>query len=153
MEKLQREAFLAMVRREQEAARRRREEEEAAQRRRREDMQRRHRLLEAAFDGNVGEIRAVLKEVEDLLTSEGVGHDEAGQARRLQRCVEMVECEDSNHNTPLSEAAAGGQPQAIQLLAERGRLWPDPAVPSCLRGPPGGGGGAAEARSRPPDLR
>ncbi|XP_064123754.1 IQ motif and ankyrin repeat domain-containing protein 1 [Loxodonta africana] len=120
MEKLQREAFLAMVRREQEAARRRREEEEAAQRRRREDMQRRHRLLEAAFDGNVGEIRAVLKEVEDLLTSEGVGHDEAGQARRLQRCVEMVECEDSNHNTPLSEAAAGGQPQAIQLLAERG---------------------------------
>uniref|UniRef100_G3UHD5 IQ motif and ankyrin repeat containing 1 n=1 Tax=Loxodonta africana TaxID=9785 RepID=G3UHD5_LOXAF len=114
------QAFLAMVRREQEAARRRREEEEAAQRRRREDMQRRHRLLEAAFDGNVGEIRAVLKEVEDLLTSEGVGHDEAGQARRLQRCVEMVECEDSNHNTPLSEAAAGGQPQAIQLLAERG---------------------------------
>ncbi|KAM9626364.1 IQ motif and ankyrin repeat domain-containing protein 1-like [Trichechus inunguis] len=120
MEKLQREAFLAMVRREQEAARRQREEEEAAQRRRREELQRRHRLLEAAFEGNVGDIKAVLKEVEDLLTSEGVGHDEGGRAQRLQRRMDMVECEDSNGNTPLSEAAAGGQPQVIQLLAEQG---------------------------------
>ncbi|XP_021106477.1 putative IQ motif and ankyrin repeat domain-containing protein LOC642574 homolog isoform X2 [Heterocephalus glaber] len=32
----------------------------------------------------------------------------------------MVECEDSHGNTPLSEAAAGGQPLAIQLLAELG---------------------------------
>ncbi|XP_042638946.1 IQ motif and ankyrin repeat domain-containing protein 1 [Orycteropus afer afer] len=120
MEKLQREAFLAMVRREREAARRQREEEEEAQRRRREELQRRHRLLEAAFDGHVVEIQAVLKEVEDQLTAEGVGHDEEGQARRLQRRVAMVDCQDSSGNTPLSEAAAGGQLQAIQLLAEQG---------------------------------
>nr|XP_035132872.1 IQ motif and ankyrin repeat domain-containing protein 1 isoform X2 [Callithrix jacchus]XP_054102501.1 IQ motif and ankyrin repeat domain-containing protein 1 isoform X2 [Callithrix jacchus]XP_054102502.1 IQ motif and ankyrin repeat domain-containing protein 1 isoform X2 [Callithrix jacchus]XP_054102503.1 IQ motif and ankyrin repeat domain-containing protein 1 isoform X2 [Callithrix jacchus]XP_054102504.1 IQ motif and ankyrin repeat domain-containing protein 1 isoform X2 [Callithrix jacchus] len=120
MEKLQREAYLALVRREQEAARRRREQEAAAQRERREELQRRRRLLDAAFDGNLSEIRAVLKEVEQLLTREGVGHDEAGNARRLQRRVALVECEDSNGNTPLSEAAAGGQPLAIQLLAELG---------------------------------
>ncbi|XP_031517210.1 putative IQ motif and ankyrin repeat domain-containing protein, partial [Papio anubis] len=120
MEKLQREAYLALVRREQEAARRQREQEEAAQRERREELQRRRRLLDAAFDGDVGEIRAVLKEVEQLLTREGVGHDEAGKARRLQRRVALVECEDSHGNTPLSEAAAGGQPLAIQLLAELG---------------------------------
>ncbi|XP_035315207.1 putative IQ motif and ankyrin repeat domain-containing protein LOC642574 homolog isoform X1 [Cricetulus griseus] len=52
MEKLQREAYLALVRREQEAARRQREQEEAAERARREELQRRHRLLEAAFDGD-----------------------------------------------------------------------------------------------------
>ncbi|XP_048215173.1 LOW QUALITY PROTEIN: IQ motif and ankyrin repeat domain-containing protein 1 [Perognathus longimembris pacificus] len=120
MEKLQREAFLAMVRREQEAARRQREQEEAAERARREELQRRRRLLEAAFDGDLSEIQAVLKEVEQLLTREGVGHDEAGRARRLLRRVALVECEDSHGNTPLSEAAAGGQPQAIQLLAELG---------------------------------
>ncbi|XP_063525276.1 IQ motif and ankyrin repeat domain-containing protein 1 isoform X8 [Pongo pygmaeus] len=120
MEKLQREAHLALVRREREAARRLREQEEAAQRERREELQRRRRLLDAAFDGDVGEIRAVLKEVEQLLTREGVGHDEAGKARRLQRRVALVECEDGHGNTPLSEAAAGGQPLAIQLLAELG---------------------------------
>ncbi|XP_054375033.2 IQ motif and ankyrin repeat domain-containing protein 1 isoform X4 [Pongo abelii] len=120
MEKLQREAYLALVRREREAARRLREQEEAAQRERREELQRRRRLLDAAFDGDVGEIRAVLKEVEQLLTREGVGHDEAGKARRLQRRVALVECEDGHGNTPLSEAAAGGQPLAIQLLAELG---------------------------------
>lgn len=137
------QAYLALVRREQEAARRQREQEEAAERARREELQRRHRLLEAAFEGDLGEIRAVLKEVracggsrwagrggrqvtlpcaqvDQLLTREGVGHDEAGKALRLQRRVATVECEDSHGNTPLSEAAAGGQPLAIQLLAELG---------------------------------
>ncbi|EHB01353.1 hypothetical protein GW7_21482 [Heterocephalus glaber] len=94
---------------EQEAARRRRrEKEEAARRERLEELQRRHRLLDAAFDAYLGEIRAVLNEVS------------AAGARRLQRRVAMVECEDSHGNTPLSEAAAGGQPLAIQLLAELG---------------------------------
>ncbi|XP_062045383.1 IQ motif and ankyrin repeat domain-containing protein 1 [Lepus europaeus] len=120
MEKLQREAFVAAVLREQAAARRRREQEEAEQRERREELQRRGRLLDAAFDGDVGEMRAVLEEVEQLLTREGVGHDEEGAARRLQRRVALVECEDRHGNTPLSEAAAGGQPRAIQLLAELG---------------------------------
>ncbi|MXQ93640.1 hypothetical protein E5288_WYG022373 [Bos mutus] len=89
MEKLQREAFVAQVRREQEAARRRQEEAAAAERRRQEERLRGARLLEAAFDGNLGEIQAVLRE-------------------------------DSGGNTPLSEAAAGGQSLAIQLLAEQG---------------------------------
>uniref|UniRef100_A0A8C5LED1 IQ motif and ankyrin repeat containing 1 n=1 Tax=Jaculus jaculus TaxID=51337 RepID=A0A8C5LED1_JACJA len=120
MEKLQQEAYLALVRREQEAARRQREQEEAAERARREELQRRRRLLDAAFEGDVGEIRAVLAEVERALTREGVGHYEAGQARRLQRRMATVECEDGHGNTPLSEAAAGGQALAIQLLAELG---------------------------------
>ncbi|XP_037658561.1 LOW QUALITY PROTEIN: IQ motif and ankyrin repeat domain-containing protein 1 [Choloepus didactylus] len=93
---------------------------EKLQRERQEEAQRRRRLLEAAFDGNVGEIQAVLKEEEELLGREGVGRDEGGLARRLQRRVALVEGADSHGNTPLSEAAAGGQPLAIQLLAELG---------------------------------
>lgn len=51
------------MRREQEAARRQRQQEEAAQRERQEELRRRGRLLDAAFEGDVGEIRAVLQEV------------------------------------------------------------------------------------------
>ncbi|XP_055981393.1 IQ motif and ankyrin repeat domain-containing protein 1 [Sorex fumeus] len=120
MERLQREAYLEMVRREQAAARRRREEEEEAERRRREEQRRRVRLREAAFDGNLAEIDAVLQEVEVEMSREGVGRDEAGAERRRQRRVATVESEDGYGNTPLSEAAAGGQPQAIRLLAELG---------------------------------
>lgn len=54
-----------------------------------------------------------------------MGHDEAGAARRRQRRVALLECADPRGNTPLSEAAAGGQPRAIQLLAELG------ASPNC----------------------
>lgn len=146
------QAFLALVHREREAARRRREQEAEAEQRRQEEQQRRARLLDAAFDGNLGEIAAVLREVsatggsaaggsgagpargasepawaqvDELLTREGVGHDEAGAARRRQQRVALLECADPRGNTPLSEAAAGGQPRAIQLLAEQG------ASPNC----------------------
>ncbi|XP_043458129.1 IQ motif and ankyrin repeat domain-containing protein 1 [Prionailurus bengalensis] len=120
VERLEREAFVALVRREQEAARRRREAEEAAERRRQEDRQRGARLREAAFAGDLGEIKAVLREVDELLTREGVGHDEAGLALRRRGRVALVESEDRGGNTPLSEAAAGGQALAIRLLAEQG---------------------------------
>nr|XP_020740532.1 putative IQ motif and ankyrin repeat domain-containing protein LOC642574 homolog [Odocoileus virginianus texanus] len=41
-------------------------------------------------------------------------------ARRLQWRLALVDFEDGGGNTPLSEAAAGGQSLAIQLLAEQG---------------------------------
>lgn len=115
-------------------------------------------------------------QAEQLLSRQGVGRDAEGQAQRLQRRVALVECEDRHGNTPLSEAAAGGQPRAIQLLAElgaspnskvrvgaragvgagvgvwlsqpflAGRLRPDAPVPSGLRGASGGRGAAPEAR-------
>ncbi|XP_045311510.1 IQ motif and ankyrin repeat domain-containing protein 1 isoform X2 [Leopardus geoffroyi] len=60
------------------------------------------------------------REVDELLTREGVGHDEAGLALRRRGRVALVESEDRSGNTPLSEAAAGGQALAIRLLAEQG---------------------------------
>ena len=200
------QAFLTLVHREREAARHQREEEAKAELRRQEERQRQARLLDAAFEGNLGEITAVLREVsrvgvgqrggrqqqgpgdpawvqvDELQTSEGVGHDEAGLVQRRQQRVALLECEDARGNTPMSEAAAGGQPLAIRLLAEQGAspnckvgaraagsrcgswaavaqgtppagcLWPDAAVPSCLWGPPGGCGGASGAWSRPPGI-
>lgn len=57
------QAYLEMVRQEQAAAKRRQEKEEEAARRRREEQQRQGRLREAAFDGNLVEMHAVLQEV------------------------------------------------------------------------------------------
>ncbi|XP_053786088.1 IQ motif and ankyrin repeat domain-containing protein 1 isoform X3 [Desmodus rotundus] len=62
MERLQREAFLTLVHREREAARHQREEEAKAELRRQEERQRQARLLDSAFEGNLGEITAVLRE-------------------------------------------------------------------------------------------
>jgi ankyrin repeat protein len=91
--------------------------------------------------------------VEQLLTREGVGHDEVGKARRLQRRVAIVECADSHGNTPMSEAAAGGQALAIQLLAELGAS-PNSKVGTCRAGVGGAGGRAgAGAGFRSPSRR
>ncbi|XP_045716835.1 IQ motif and ankyrin repeat domain-containing protein 1 isoform X4 [Phyllostomus hastatus] len=140
------QAFLTLVRREREAARRQREEEAKAEQRRQEERQRQARLLDAAFDGNLGEITAILREVEELLTREGVGRDEAGLVRRRQQRVALLEFEDARGNTPMSEAAAGGQPLAIRLLAEQG------ASPNCKVGAGAAGSrrGSGAARLRAP---
>ncbi|KAH0617291.1 hypothetical protein JD844_015327 [Phrynosoma platyrhinos] len=63
MERLQREAFVALVRREQAEAEQERKKEEEEKRRQREEQQRRKRMLEAAFEGDVEEMAAILKEV------------------------------------------------------------------------------------------
>lgn len=57
------QAFVALVKREQEEAERARKKEEEEKKQQREEQQRRKRMLEAAFEGDVEEMKAVLKEV------------------------------------------------------------------------------------------
>lgn len=52
-----------MVKKEQEEAERERQKEEEKRKKQREIQQRKKRMLEAAFDGDVEEMKAVLKEV------------------------------------------------------------------------------------------
>uniref|UniRef100_UPI00398E6288 IQ motif and ankyrin repeat domain-containing protein 1-like isoform X2 n=1 Tax=Pristiophorus japonicus TaxID=55135 RepID=UPI00398E6288 len=120
MELLQREAFVALVKREQEAAAREREKEEKERKRRLEEQRRRTRMLEAAFEGDVDEMQAILKEVSQLDSKDGVTLDEKGKVTRLRHQLAMSDCTDAHGNTPLSEAAGGGHPQAIRFLIEKG---------------------------------
>ncbi|XP_064382225.1 IQ motif and ankyrin repeat domain-containing protein 1-like isoform X2 [Halichondria panicea] len=113
MEKLQRDAYLQMVRLEQERAEVAYRHEEDERRRKREQAKRVKRMLEAAFDGDTTEIKALLSEVEALY----MDSDEAVVARYQHK---LVECTDPNNNTPLSEAAAGGDPDTIRLLMSLG---------------------------------
>ncbi|KAL5457168.1 hypothetical protein EMCRGX_G034412 [Ephydatia muelleri] len=114
MEKLQREAYLEMVKLEQERAEKERQREEERRRREREEAKRVKRMLEAAFDGEDKEIGAVLDEVLRL-------HDPSSPIALLARARHrMVECRDPHGNTPLSEAGAGGHWSTIGLLLELG---------------------------------
>ncbi|MGH0158210.1 UNVERIFIED_CONTAM: hypothetical protein FKN15_062905 [Acipenser sinensis] len=138
MDRLEKEAFVAMVRREQEEAERERQKEEDERKKRREEEKQRKRILEAAFEGDVAEILAVLKEATfasltlsvfvfiycqmlDLDADMGVGLDKLGKKQRLHSRLKMIECSDPHGNTPLSEAAGGGHPEAITLLGAFGR--------------------------------
>ncbi|KAK3089405.1 hypothetical protein FSP39_003377 [Pinctada imbricata] len=120
MEKLEKEAFLKLVKMEQEQAERERQKEEEERRRRREEAKRKKRILEAAFEGDIEEIEAVLKEVRDLDDQKGVPKDDVGIAIRNKHIMNVLECEDANKNTPISEAANGGHADTIRLLLEKG---------------------------------
>lgn len=114
MEKLQREAYIEMVKLEQERAEKERQREEERRRREREEAKRAKRMLEAAFDGEDREIRAILDEVLRL-------HDPSSPPALVARAThKMVECRDPHGNTPLSEAGAGGHCSTVQLLVELG---------------------------------
>ena len=64
------QAYVHLARLERQRAEQEREREEAARKRKREEMKRIKRILEAAFDGDTQEIKAVLKEVGEEVTVE-----------------------------------------------------------------------------------
>ncbi|CAL1536697.1 unnamed protein product, partial [Lymnaea stagnalis] len=63
-------------------------------------------MLEAAFDGDVGVIKQILKEVSDIDDKNGLGNDVIGRSLRTKHIMALVECEDPNGNSALSEAAS-----------------------------------------------
>ncbi|XP_048763546.2 IQ motif and ankyrin repeat domain-containing protein 1-like isoform X2 [Ostrea edulis] len=120
MDRLEKEAFLQLVKMEQEKAEKERQKEEEERRRKREETKRKKRMLEAAFEGDVEEIENILKEVKTLDDQKGVATDAVGTAIRNKHLMNVIECEDANNNTPLSEAANGGDPKTLQLLLDKG---------------------------------
>jgi len=48
----------------------------------------------------------IFYKVIDLHNKEGVPNDAIGNALRNKRLMNIVECEDANNNTPMSEAAS-----------------------------------------------
>ena len=120
MEKLEREAYVKIAKMQQEEAERQRQKDEEERKRKREVAKRKKRMLEAAYDGDDNEITAVLKEVSKLDDEQTVGTDVIGRGLRARHLYQMVECEDANGNTPLSEAASGGHASTVTMLIERG---------------------------------
>ncbi|XP_074658400.1 IQ motif and ankyrin repeat domain-containing protein 1-like [Tubulanus polymorphus] len=120
MDKLEKEAYVKMVKQQQEEAERLYQKEEEERKRKREELKRKKRFLEAAFDGDSGEIIAILKEVADLDVKMGLEDDIIGRVTKVKHQLSMINCEDANENTPISEAASGGHADTIKLLIEKG---------------------------------
>jgi len=120
MEQVEKEAYASVVRAEQERAEKEREKAEEERKELKEKQKRVKRMLEAAFDGDVSEMDAVLTEVVKVDDKNRVKRDEMGQIVRRMHILDLVECADLNDNTALSEAATGGSTDAIKFLVERG---------------------------------
>ncbi|EDQ91887.1 uncharacterized protein MONBRDRAFT_14613, partial [Monosiga brevicollis MX1] len=102
MERLERDAWVAMVKRQQEQDARQLQLEREQRKLKQAQTLREKQLREAAFDGEVDDIISLLQQ--------GVS------AFRLQ----MLRSPDGNGDTALSEAAAGGHSEALALLLHRG---------------------------------
>ncbi|XP_041484288.1 IQ motif and ankyrin repeat domain-containing protein 1-like [Lytechinus variegatus] len=120
LEKLEKEAFLAIVKKEQEKAEEEHRKEMERRKRKKQEKTWEKTMLESAFDGNMDDLLTVLKEVDARDNTDGVSTDEIGRATRARHQLAMVNCEDANGNTPLSEAASGGATEVIQMLIDRG---------------------------------
>ncbi|XP_001183758.2 putative IQ motif and ankyrin repeat domain-containing protein [Strongylocentrotus purpuratus] len=120
VEKLEKEAFLAIVRKEQEKAEEEHRKEMEMRRRKKQEKTWEKTMLESAFDGNMDDVLTVLKEVDARDNTDGVSTDEIGRSIRARHQLAMVNCEDANGNTPLSEASSGGATEVIQMLIDRG---------------------------------
>ncbi|XP_076463070.1 IQ motif and ankyrin repeat domain-containing protein 1-like [Babylonia areolata] len=120
MDKLEKDAFVHLVKLQQEEAARQQQKEDEERKRKAEERKRKKRMLDAAFDGDTDDMRQILKEVTELDDKNGVGDDVIGRALRNRHQLAMVNCEDANENTPISEAASGGHVDSILFLLERG---------------------------------
>ncbi|XP_032232139.2 IQ motif and ankyrin repeat domain-containing protein 1 [Nematostella vectensis] len=120
MEKLQKEAWLKIVQMEREQAEKERQKEEEERKRRKEEAKRRARILEAAFDGDNDEILAVLEETYTDDQKRADLSDVARESLTVRHQLALVDCEDANNNTPLSEAASGGHSDTILMLINKG---------------------------------
>lgn len=120
MDRLEKEAFVYLVKLEQEQAEKEYLKEQEERKRRQTELKRRKRFLDAAFEGEFDEMTAVLKEIKQLDDDSGIGTDDIGQTIRERHQLSVVECEDPNGNTPLSEASSGGHVEVITFLIERG---------------------------------
>lgn len=106
MEKLEKEAFVKLVKMEQEKYEKERKKEEEERRRKKEESARKKKFLEAAFDGDNVILENLLREVSNLDDKLNIGHDLVGKALRNKHQMDLIDCEDAHGNTPLSEASS-----------------------------------------------
>lgn len=120
IEKLQNQAFVDMVNAERERADQEFQREQENRRKKAAAKKRIKRILEAAFDDEIDEMEKIVKECLRTCDDDGIDIDEVGMIKRDERVHSLIDCKDSNDNTPLSEAGAGGAVDAINWLIDKG---------------------------------
>lgn len=110
LEKLEQEAYISMIKREQELEHQKRMKQLKEKQLMQKRAQRRKKFIDAAYDGNLTELKNLLKEFENELNNT---HDpdlpekNLDETEKKKALYNLIDCRDSNNNSALSEAAAG----------------------------------------------
>ncbi|KAG5451484.1 putative IQ motif and ankyrin repeat domain-containing protein LOC642574 [Clonorchis sinensis] len=120
VEELSRQAYLKMVQKYREEQERKRLKEQEEEERVRLANRRKKCMLESAYEGKVVQMRALLQQLIDEDENSGIGDDDIGRATKLRHIKELIECEDANRNSALSEACIGGSLEAVKFLIDHG---------------------------------
>lgn len=111
--KLEQEAYIQMIKLEQE-----REEKKRLKKQREKEMKRKNdirkkKFMEASYDGSLQEMKFIISDFERELDSM---EEKVDVGKRKQAILNLIDCKDSNNNSPLSEASAGGSAEVCKFL-------------------------------------
>ncbi|TGZ64638.1 hypothetical protein CRM22_006274 [Opisthorchis felineus] len=120
VEELSRQAYLKMVQKYREEQERKRLKEQEEEERVRLANRRKKCMLESAYEGKVIQMKTLLQQLIDEDENSGIGDDDIGRATKLRHIKELIECEDANQNSALSEACIGGSLEAVKFLIDHG---------------------------------
>jgi len=115
---LQRQAFQKQAELERERQARLRQAEADAREKKKEELERKKKLLEAAYDGDANGIREILEGQRREAIS--LGHDVISRGQAVRQEMALIETKDGSGNSCVSEAANSGAAEVIKLLLERG---------------------------------
>lgn len=116
MKKLEHEAFLQMIKYEQEKEEKRRMKKQREIEEKQKQLKRKKKFLEAAYDGNLQELKFIIKDYENELNS----NDKLDSVQKRRQILNLIDCRDSNNNSALSEAAASGSSDVVLYLILNG---------------------------------
>lgn len=116
MKELERQALIAISKREQEEYAKQREKENEIARQKALKKKRIKQILEFSFDDEVDDIKKIIATAIKELPNEGSKNEALVQ----MTTKEFVTCKDPNNNSALGEAAAGGAINVIKYLIANG---------------------------------
>lgn len=117
LSKLEQDAFLEAIRLEQERDEKRRLKKLKEEQERKRREQRKKKFLDAAYDGNLQEMKFLINDLEKELNEQDAGKIDAAKRKRI--LLSLIDSKDANGNSALSEAAAGGSAEVVTFLLSK----------------------------------
>ena len=120
--KLEQEAFVQMIKMEQQREEKKRLKMLKEKQLKKKRDARRKKFLEAAYDGNLQEMKFLINDLEkelDDLSREMDNKEVIDDAKRKQAVLGLINSKDMNNNSALSEASAGGSVETCLFLLKQ----------------------------------
>jgi hypothetical protein len=116
LSKLEQDAYIQMIKMEQEREEKKRLKKLKEMEMKKKRENRRKKFMEAAYDGNLQELKFLINDLEKELETAQRDDKSIDEAKKKQAIIMLIDCKDSNNNTALSEAAAGGSAEVCKFL-------------------------------------